>query len=123
MDLEGRKPLQIARVRCSRLVEPVERALIGEGLWAFESFDLRSVRALHEGCSCPHHGSAECTCEMVVLLVYPAAGDPVSLVLDGRDGQTCVFIAAETAGAPPASAVEMIGRAVNKAVGSLVSPP
>lgn len=36
------------------------------------SFDLQTVRALHaEGCTCPHHGTARCTCQYVVALAYP----------------------------------------------------
>ena len=43
------------------------------------SFDLQSARANHiEDCPCPHHGTSLCTCQYVVLLVYPLtrAGRP-----------------------------------------------
>jgi len=38
------------------------------------SFDLQSARASHiEDCPCPHHGTSLCTCQYMVLLVYPFA--------------------------------------------------
>ena len=48
-------------------------ALTRRGLYVVRSFDLRSAMAAHAGCECPHHGTAQCTCQFVVLLVY---GDP-----------------------------------------------
>ena len=40
------------------------------------SIDLRSVPTYSAAdCPCPHHGTEQCTCQYVVLLVYrPAAG-------------------------------------------------
>ncbi len=52
------------------------------------SFDLRSARGGHTGWMCPRHGTAECTCQMVVLLVYGLSGTPVTLVVHGQDEQT-----------------------------------
>lgn len=119
MNLEGRKPLLVVDIQCSRLIEPIKSSLIVKGLWTFESFDLRSTRAFHEGCSCPHHGTNECTCELVVLLVYHAVGEPISMVLDGRDDQTFVFVTGEGKDAIPASAVEIIENSIRKAVYTL----
>jgi hypothetical protein len=96
---QGKKPLAIIDTQCAQFVEPLKSALAEADLTAFQSFDLQSTRALHEGCTCPHHGTSQCTCELVVLLVYAPASDPVSLVLDGRDGQTYIFIS-DDAGAP-----------------------
>jgi len=48
-------------------------ALTRRGFRIIRSFDLRSAMAAHAGCECPHHGTAQCTCQFVVLLVY---GDP-----------------------------------------------
>jgi hypothetical protein len=57
------------------------------------SFDLRTARAAHTGCSCPHHGTAACDCQMVVLLVYGTEAFPVTLVVHGRDGRTYLSLA------------------------------
>jgi hypothetical protein len=93
---QGKKPLGIIDARCAQFVEPLKNALAEADLSAFQSFDLQSTRALHEGCTCPHHGTSQCSCELVVLLVYGPAAEPVSLVLDGRDGQTYIFIVDDT---------------------------
>ena len=95
MNHQGRKPLSVVDVQCSKFVGPLKTAFSEAGLWSFQSFDLQSTRALHEDCTCEYHGTSQCTCELVVLLVYRALGDPITLVLDGRDGQTFVFIVEE----------------------------
>jgi hypothetical protein len=56
------------------------------------SFDLQATRAVHAGCSCPHHGTEKCTCQLIVLLVYERQNPPLTLVLEGRDGQTWVSL-------------------------------
>lgn len=58
------------------------------GLHVEQTFDLQVARLPHAGCSCPHHGTERCSCQMVVLLVRFEAGEPVSLILHGNDGQT-----------------------------------
>jgi len=66
------------------------RRLEGSGLQVIRSFDLKVARAAHVGCTCPHHGTDQCDCQMVVLLVYGQDDLPVTLVLHGYDGQTQV---------------------------------
>jgi hypothetical protein len=34
------------------------------------TFDLRAARLAHAGCPCPHHGTKDCTCQMVILIVH-----------------------------------------------------
>lgn len=98
-----RKQILVTETPCPQFVETLKNGLAEAGFWAFQSFDLQSTRALHEGCACPHHGTEHCTCQMAVLLVYHSEGDPLTLVLDGRDNQTFVYLA-EDAGktTPPA---------------------
>jgi hypothetical protein len=64
------------------------------------SFDLRTARAAHTECSCPHHGTAACDCQMVVLLVYGKDAYPATLVVHGRDGRTFLSLA-DTPGQRP----------------------
>jgi hypothetical protein len=55
-----------------QVVGAITAALARRGYSLMRSFDLQTVRARHsEGCACPHHGTAECTCQYVVLLAYP----------------------------------------------------
>jgi len=58
------------------------------GLQVVRSFDLKAARAAHVGCTCPHHGTDQCDCQMVVLLVYAQDGPPATLVVHGHDGKT-----------------------------------
>ena len=53
-----------------------------------QTFDLHSARHVLEDCPCPHHGTDQCDCQMVVLLVYASAAEPATLILHGNDGQT-----------------------------------
>jgi hypothetical protein len=62
--------------------------LLGLGFQVLPSFDLKAARASHSGCECPHHGSARCDCQMVVLLVYGHSDQPTSMIVHGQDGKT-----------------------------------
>ena len=53
---------------CEQTVALLSAALVRHGFRVERSFDLRS--ALHSDCPCPHHGTAQCACQYVVLLVY-----------------------------------------------------
>ena len=73
---------------CEAATAQAAQLLSSAGLQVVRSFDLRSARAAHAECTCPHHGTAQCTCQFVVLLVYGQGGAPMSLVVHGHDGQT-----------------------------------
>lgn len=53
-----------------------------------QTFDLNTARMNLEDCPCPHHGTNQCDCQMVVLLVYASAAEPAALILHSNDGQT-----------------------------------
>jgi len=65
-----------------------------------QTFDLHNARVGLHDCPCPNHGTDECDCQMVVLLVYGTASDvstpldtsPVTLILHGNNGQTWLSI-------------------------------
>ena len=66
------------------------------GFTAVQSFDLRSALSAHPGCGCPYHGTEQCTCQYVVLLVYPKAqgaqAGPIVLTLHAHDDLTQVAL-------------------------------
>ncbi len=66
----------------------IQDALAAVDLEVQRSFDLQAARANHAGCTCPRHGTVECTCQMVVLLVYELGRDqlPATLVAHGLEG-------------------------------------
>lgn len=63
------------------------------GLQVVQSFDLQVARSAHTECTCPHHGTDQCDCQLVVLLVYGPVGSPVTLVIHGHDGQAEIALA------------------------------
>jgi hypothetical protein len=63
------------------------------------SFDLRSAMAAHAGCECPHHGTAQCTCQFVVLLIYGDPSTGPALSLSKGSGGAPVVITAHSRGA------------------------
>ncbi len=75
---------------CRDVLLRIRRLLESAGLHALETFDLQSARLPATGCTCPHHGSAECDCQMVVLMIYGKEPVPAPLVLHGSDGHTWI---------------------------------
>ncbi|MGB3717529.1 MAG: hypothetical protein WA996_24145 [Candidatus Promineifilaceae bacterium] len=71
----------------------IAEALALADLQVATSFDLRTARAAHTECACPHHGTTACDCQMVVLLVYGNDACPATLVVHGRDGRTYLSLA------------------------------
>ncbi len=68
--------------------QAVITALARHGLYVLRSFDLRSALGTHGGCECPHHGTDQCNCQFVVLLVYGEAAEPVVVTTHARDNRT-----------------------------------
>jgi len=85
--------------------QTVTTALTRRGLRVVRTFDLRSALAGHAGneasswdCDCPYHGTARCTCQFIVLLVYGNAGGPIVVNAHSHDAQTRVRIAHPASG-------------------------
>ena len=73
---------------CDEAVDWVRGQLTNIHLSVVRTFDLQIARHGHENCPCPHHGTDQCDCQMVVLLVYGCDRHPVSIVAHGYNGQT-----------------------------------
>ena len=69
-------------------VKAVTAALTRRGFYVSRSFDLRSALTSQGGCECPHHGTAQCNCQFIVLLVYGEAAEPVALTTHSCDNRT-----------------------------------
>jgi hypothetical protein len=78
---------------CDEVAAGLTQTLAQNGLGVTRSFDLHSARAAHTNCACPHHGTALCDCQLVILLVYEQGNGPVTLLVHGRDGQTSLSLA------------------------------
>ncbi len=73
---------------CDKALLLTKKHLSQADLRAVQTFDLHAARVGLHDCGCPNHGTNECDCQMVVLLVYGKSAEPVTLILHGNDGQT-----------------------------------
>jgi hypothetical protein len=80
---------------CDEALRWTKKQLSQAGLRAVQTFDLHTARAGLHDCPCPNHGTEDCDCQMVILLVYGDAESPATLFLHGNDGQTWLSIADE----------------------------
>ena len=78
---------------CDEALQWTKKLLLQAGLRPMQTFDLHTARVGLQDCPCPNHGTNECDCQMVVLLVYGKAAEPATLILHGNDGQTWLSIA------------------------------
>jgi hypothetical protein len=78
---------------CDETLVWAKEQLSQADLRVIQTFDLHTARQALEDCPCPHHGTSECDCQMVVLLVYGKTDGPATLILHGNDGQTWFSIA------------------------------
>jgi hypothetical protein len=81
-------PFLILEQPCDDAIDWVARQIGNAGLQVVRTFDLHVARHAHTSCPCPHHGTDQCDCQMVVLLVYGSDRQPVSVVAHGHNGQT-----------------------------------
>lgn len=81
-------PLTVIYGDIQNAIAGITHDLTLAGLQVIQSFDLQVARAAHTHCTCPHHGTDQCDCQMVILMVYDKDTQPISLVLHGHDGET-----------------------------------
>jgi hypothetical protein len=87
-NMDDNAPFLILDQPCDDAIEGVTRQIAITGMRVVRTFDLLVARHAHANCPCPHHGTDQCDCQMVVLLVYGSNGQPVSIVAHGHNGQT-----------------------------------
>lgn len=86
-------PFLSVNYSCDEALQWTKKQLLQAGLRAVQTFDLHTARVGLHDCPCPNHGTNECDCQMVVVLVYGKAAEPATLILHGNDGQTWCSIA------------------------------
>jgi pyruvate/oxaloacetate carboxyltransferase len=82
------RPILYLNQPCDDAVQDFVMRINRAGLYAIRTFDLHDTRDRETACSCPHHGTAQCDCQMVVILVYGEDDRPASVVVHGHNGQT-----------------------------------
>lgn len=78
---------------CEQVQAWVNQQLTRAGFRVVQTFDLQVARLAHPDCTCPNHGTKDCNCQMVVLLVYQKKGDPLTLVIHGQEGKSWLSLA------------------------------
>ena len=81
---------------CNLVLTRVSQELDRAGFRTVQTFDLQVARLAHPGCTCPHHGTDECDCQMIVLLVYRNENYPATLVLHGQDSKAWLSLLSQT---------------------------
>ncbi len=81
-------PFLVLEKPCNDAINWVTSHVSEAGLQVKRTFDLQVARHGLAVCPCPHHGTYECDCQMVVLLVYGSESQPVSIVAHGNHNQT-----------------------------------
>jgi hypothetical protein len=91
-------PFLVLDKTCDQALGWASHELNSAGFRVVQTFDLQVARLAHPECTCPHHGEAECNCQMVVLLVYRKQEDPATLIIHGQENRSWVSMAAPVDG-------------------------
>jgi len=77
---------------CEDAIQWAKEELIQAGLHPVQTFDLHTARIALQDCPCPNHGTNECDCQMVVILVYDDSDKPETLILHGNGEGTWLSV-------------------------------
>jgi hypothetical protein len=77
---------------CEETLQWLGNRLTPAGLRLLQTFDLHDARLGTQSCPCPHHGTTDCDCQMIVLLIYGEAAAPVTLMLHSHAGRTWISL-------------------------------
>jgi hypothetical protein len=66
--------------------------LQAHGFHVESTFDLHAARLAQANCPCPNHGTSDCSCQMVVLLVHGYEAQLGTIVVHGNDSETCISL-------------------------------
>jgi hypothetical protein len=87
-------PFLVLEKTCDQALYWANHELHSAGFRVVQTFDLQVARLAHPDCTYPHHGEAECNCQMVVLLVYRKQEDPATLIIHGQENKSWISLAA-----------------------------
>jgi hypothetical protein len=97
---------------CDQAVSRVTAVLHESELRVMIPFDSQLTRELAIPAVCLHHGTADCDCHIVILLVYEADGPPATLLAYGQDGETWLSLVVAAGQRPPPRLENKISQAL-----------
>lgn len=83
------QPFLVLELACDQAVDWLVGRVRQAGLVVRCTFDLQVARISQNVCPCPHHGTDQCDCQMMVLLVYQPMQSPITIVAHGNSNRTC----------------------------------
>ena len=86
-------PFLVLDQACEQVLVWINGKLTDAGFRVVQTFDLHMARRAHPDCPCPQHGTDDCNCQMIVVLVYGKQGDPTTLVIHGQEGRAWLSLA------------------------------
>lgn len=107
---------------CDQVLAWVNEQLARAGFRVVQTFDLQVARLAHPDCPCPYHGTDQCNCQMIVLLVYRKKGYPAALVIHGQDSRTWISLVNQGAQRAHHNLEEAIRRALIPRLAEISSP-
>lgn len=72
---------------CDTAIDWLSEQARQAGLSVLRTFDLQIARHAQTSCPCPHHGTDQCDCQLVVLLMYQDHHDPLAIVAHSYEGK------------------------------------
>jgi hypothetical protein len=84
-------PILTLRQSTETTVAWMVQQLVTSGFQVERTFDLQAARLAHAECSCTHHGTKGCNCQMVVLIVHNET-QIATVVAHGQDEHTCLSV-------------------------------
>ena len=112
-------PFLVVDQNYDQVLRSVKEKLTGAGFRVVQTFNLQIARQAHLDCPCPNHGTTDCSCQMVILLVYGRQEDPATLILHSQDETTCLSLS----GPESDRATQNLGGAVRRTLLSQMSNP
>lgn len=86
--MSNNSPFLVLEQTCDDAVNWLSEQVSRAGLSVMCTFDLQVARHAQVACPCPHHGTDQCDCQMVVLLVYKAQQRPLTIIAHGYNHTT-----------------------------------
>jgi hypothetical protein len=81
-------PFLVLEQPCDVAVNWLAGQVSRAGLSVMRTFDLQVARHDQALCPCPHHGTDQCDCQMVVMMIYQLGQRPIAVIAHGYNGQT-----------------------------------
>jgi hypothetical protein len=95
--------MPLTKLNCTgdQAITWLKDALNDTGLRVMLSFDSQHTRKSGTTATCPHHGTADCDCQIVILLVYDTGSQPATILAHGQDGETWISLVVAPGQRPP----------------------